>query len=155
MRCAVCGQEHDWSSMEPSFERPDAFWAVPEAERPHRTLAGKSDCRIRNAEEAMEAVDPAERHLTVRTFTEPKGVGAAVSDTGPGLPEGTNHLFESYFTTKPHGTGLGLAICRSTIEAHHGRIWATRNPTGGATFQFVLPAAEAAADSAAKPTSSA
>jgi PAS domain S-box-containing protein len=110
---------------------------------------------IRNAEEAMEAVDPAERHLTVRTFTEPKGVGAAVSDTGPGLPEGTNHLFESYFTTKPHGTGLGLAICRSTIEAHHGRIWATRNPTGGATFQFVLPAAEAAADSAAKPTSSA
>ncbi len=51
MRCAVCGQEHDWSSMEPSFERPDAFWAVPEAERPHRTLAGKSDCRIRNAED--------------------------------------------------------------------------------------------------------
>jgi hypothetical protein len=37
--------------MEPSFERPDAFWAVPEAERPHRTLAGKSDCRIRNAED--------------------------------------------------------------------------------------------------------
>jgi hypothetical protein len=35
--------------MEPSFERPDAYWAVPEAERPHRTLAGKSDCRIRDA----------------------------------------------------------------------------------------------------------
>jgi hypothetical protein len=34
--------------MEPSFERPDAYWAVPEAERPHRTLAGKSDCRIRD-----------------------------------------------------------------------------------------------------------
>jgi hypothetical protein len=51
MRCATCGQEHDWGSMEPSFERPDAFWAVPEAERPHRTLAGKSDCRIRNPED--------------------------------------------------------------------------------------------------------
>lgn len=34
--------------MEPSFERPDAYWAVPEAERPHRTVAGKSDCRIRD-----------------------------------------------------------------------------------------------------------
>jgi hypothetical protein len=48
MRCATCGEEHDWSAMEPSFERPDAYWAVPEAERPHRTLAGKSDCRIRD-----------------------------------------------------------------------------------------------------------
>jgi hypothetical protein len=34
--------------MEPSFERPDAYWAVPEAERPQRTLAGKSHCRIRD-----------------------------------------------------------------------------------------------------------
>jgi hypothetical protein len=48
MRCAMCGEEHDWSAMEPSFERPDAYWAVPEAERPQRTLAGKSDCRIRD-----------------------------------------------------------------------------------------------------------
>jgi hypothetical protein len=34
--------------MEPSFDRPDAYWAIPEAERPQRTLAGKSDCRIRD-----------------------------------------------------------------------------------------------------------
>jgi hypothetical protein len=34
--------------MEPSFERPDAYWAIPEAERPQRTLVGKSDCRIRD-----------------------------------------------------------------------------------------------------------
>lgn len=48
MRCKTCGEEHEWGTMEPSFERPDAYWAVPEAERPHRTLAGKSDCRIRD-----------------------------------------------------------------------------------------------------------
>jgi two-component system sensor kinase FixL len=107
---------------------------------------------IRNAEEAMDAVKPSKRRLTVRTFSEPDGVGAAVSDTGPGLPEGAN-LFESYFTTKPHGTGLGLAICRSTIEAHHGRIWATNNPAGGATFQFILPAAKTMAEPAAKSAS--
>jgi hypothetical protein len=39
--------------MEPSFERPDAYWAVPEAERPHRVLAGKSDCRIRDAADTL------------------------------------------------------------------------------------------------------
>ena len=48
MRCATCGADHDWDGMEPSFERPDAYWAVPEAERPQRTLVGKSDCRIRD-----------------------------------------------------------------------------------------------------------
>ena len=48
MRCAICGEEHDWSTMEPSFERPDAYWAIPDAERHHRTLAGRSHCRIRN-----------------------------------------------------------------------------------------------------------
>ncbi|MBU2645974.1 hybrid sensor histidine kinase/response regulator, partial [bacterium] len=37
------------------------------------------------------------------------------------------------------GTGLGLAICREIIEAHHGKIWATNNPDGGATFSFYIP----------------
>ena len=49
MRCVA--RNTTGAAWSPSFERPDAFWAVPEAERPHRTLAGKSDCRIRNAED--------------------------------------------------------------------------------------------------------
>jgi signal transduction histidine kinase len=36
--------------------------------------------------------------------------------------------------------GMGLAISHSIIEAHSGLIWATDNPTGGATFHFALPA---------------
>jgi PAS domain S-box-containing protein len=96
---------------------------------------------IRNAEEAMDQVPPEQRRLAIRTFREgPTGVGAAVSDTGPGLgDEPPNHLFESYVTSKSYGTGLGLPICRTTIEAHRGRIWGENNPAGGATFQFVLP----------------
>ncbi|MFL6834978.1 MAG: ATP-binding protein, partial [Xanthobacteraceae bacterium] len=42
------------------------------------------------------------------------------------------------YTTKPDGLGMGLWICRSIIEAHHGRLWATANTPHGAVFQFTL-----------------
>ena len=99
---------------------------------------------VRNAAEAMDETPADQRRLVVRSFDQGDGfVGVAVVDSGRGLPEGKiDRLFESYFTTKPDGTGMGLAICRSTIAAHYGRIWAADNPTGGATFQFVLPIAK-------------
>jgi hypothetical protein len=64
----------------------------------------------------------------------------AVQDSGPGL-EATmlERVFESFYTTKPTGLGLGLSICRSIIEAHGGRLWASTNQRRGATFQFTLP----------------
>ncbi len=67
----------------------------------------------------------------------------SVADAGAGIPaDQMDRIFESFYTTKPTGLGLGLSISRAIIEAHHGRIWAENNPAGGATFRFVLPAAE-------------
>ena len=68
------------------------------------------------------------------------GVLVTVQDTGVGFePEQEGKLFEAFYTTKSDGLGMGLGISRSIIEALGGRLWATRNPGRGATFQFVLP----------------
>jgi signal transduction histidine kinase len=68
------------------------------------------------------------------------GVRIAVRDWGPGLkPESLDRLFDAFYTTKQDGMGMGLSICRSIIEAHGGRLWATTNVPQGALFQFTLP----------------
>jgi len=65
----------------------------------------------------------------------------AVQDAGVGIdPSSVSQLFGAFFTTKAGGMGMGLSISRSIIEAHGGRLWATPNPTHGATFHFTLPA---------------
>lgn len=63
-----------------------------------------------------------------------------ISDAGPGVPvERLSHLFDSFYTSKPHGMGLGLSIARSIIEAHGGRIRVENNRDSGATFTITLP----------------
>jgi PAS domain S-box-containing protein len=96
---------------------------------------------INNAVQAMSAVGVASRELVISTSkTEPNGVGVAVRDSGPGLdPANLERAFEAFHTTKPGGLGVGLSICRSIVEAHGGRLWATANTPRGATFQFTLP----------------
>ena len=62
-----------------------------------------------------------------------------VMDTGSGLLEPVaSQLFQPFLTTKANGLGVGLSICRTIIEAHGGRIWASPNPEGGTIFHFTL-----------------
>jgi C4-dicarboxylate-specific signal transduction histidine kinase len=97
---------------------------------------------IVNAIQSMSGVEDGNRKLHISTASiEPEGVRVAVRDTGPGLrPESLPRLFEPFYTTKPDGMGMGLSICRSIIEAHGGRLWATRCEPRGALFQFTVPA---------------
>jgi PAS domain S-box-containing protein len=96
---------------------------------------------IINAIEAMRDVSEEERELLISSRNEPDGVSVQVRDSGPGFaPSDLDRVFEAFYTTKPSGLGLGLSICRSIIESHGGRLWASANPPRGASFQFALPA---------------
>jgi PAS domain S-box-containing protein len=96
---------------------------------------------IINAIEAMHDVGEEERDLLIRTRNGPDGVLVEVGDTGPGFaPAALERVFEAFYTTKPGGLGLGLSICRSIIEAHNGRLWASPNVPRGAIFGFIAPA---------------
>ena len=96
---------------------------------------------IMNALEAMNGVAEDERQLHISAQLDDAGcVRVSVRDSGPGFSsENTEQIFASFYTTKPTGMGMGLSICRSIIEAHGGRLWASANAPHGATVQFTLP----------------
>jgi signal transduction histidine kinase len=96
---------------------------------------------ILNAVEAMSGSAEGWRELLISTEEDgANGVRVAVRDCGPGLePESLERFFDAFYTTKTDGMGMGLSICRSIIEAHGGRVWATPNSPQGAAFQFTLP----------------
>lgn len=98
----------------------------------------------------IEAMSETPGELTIESKRGPGGeLLIIVSDEGVGLPEGSaDAMFDAFFTTKPQGTGMGLTISRSIVEAHGGRLWATRRAGRGATFHIALPPAELAADGA-------
>lgn len=71
-----------------------------------------------------------------------------VSDSGPGIADAQKEIVFHMFHQvrqgkKSHGErlGLGLAISRAVVEAHNGAIWVEDNPSGGAVFFVLLPAA--------------
>ncbi|MFB9127985.1 AAA family ATPase [Paraburkholderia dipogonis] len=96
---------------------------------------------IINALEAMNDVSDGVRHLFITTVKVDAGsVLVTVRDSGPGFaPQSAERVFAPFYTTKPTGLGMGLSICRSIIEAHGGRLWASANLPRGAIVQFTVP----------------
>jgi signal transduction histidine kinase/ABC-type uncharacterized transport system substrate-binding protein len=97
---------------------------------------------IVNAAEAIAlTTDGGPREIRIETrHTAPDRVAVAIRDSGVGAEESAlERMFEHFVSTKPNGLGMGLAISRSIVEAHGGRIWATRNEDRGLTFHIDLP----------------
>jgi signal transduction histidine kinase len=94
-----------------------------------------------NAIQAMSSVTDRARQLVITTRnTEQDEVQVTVEDSGTGLdPEKIARIFDAFYTTKPGGMGMGLSICRSILQTHNGRLWATANDGPGASFHFKLP----------------
>jgi PAS domain S-box-containing protein len=99
---------------------------------------------IVNACDAMAHLPPVGRNLIISTAEEDSGVRLSVADRGTGIQSGSvDAVFEPFVTSKAHGLGLGLTICRSIVDQHGGRMWATNNEERGATFHVLLPRAPA------------
>lgn len=75
-------------------------------------------------------------------------VVVTVDDTGTGVPAADRErIFERFATGggargSSFGTGLGLALVAETAAVHHGAVWCTEAPGGGARFVVRLPAAD-------------
>lgn len=100
-----------------------------------------------NGIEAMGAVTDRPKRLVIRSDNRnPEELLVAVRDSGSGIDaKDCRRIFDAFFTTKTQGMGMGLSICRSIVEAHGGRLWASTNSDYGAILQFTLPADRGAA----------
>src|SRR5271165_4039582 len=96
---------------------------------------------VMNGIEAMSSVGERARELVITTRNlDPDQVQVTVEDSGVGLdPNTITKIFDPFYTTKPGGMGMGLSICRSILQAHGGRLWATTKDGSGTAFHFTLP----------------
>jgi two-component system, NtrC family, sensor kinase len=98
---------------------------------------------VKNAIDAMESVTDRSCILQVKSKLDGSGeVHITIEDSGVGIDsKDIDQIFNSFYTTKAQGMGIGLSICRSLIESHGGRLWASQGHPHGAVFHVILPSA--------------
>jgi signal transduction histidine kinase len=109
-----------------------------------------------NAIQAVEA-----KHLglgggriEIRVFDSDANIRLEIHDNGVGVELADEpKLFQPFFTTKKVGAGSGLSLSVSygIIESYGGDIGYFRNPWGGATFFYELPALDESSDRTPSP----
>jgi PAS domain S-box-containing protein len=96
---------------------------------------------VMNAIEAMSSVSGRAREVIITTRdVDAHDVQVTVEDSGTGLdPDRMQKIFDPFYTTKASGMGMGLSICRSIVQSHGGRLWATAKDGPGTIFHLALP----------------
>ncbi len=107
---------------------------------------------LANAVKYSRTRDP--QRIAVRAIRGDLGSGLEVEDNGVGFQmKYVDKLFGVFQRLHQaedfEGTGIGLANVKRIVERHGGRVWAKGAMNEGATFGFVLPAAEPGSDNAA------
>ena len=89
VHCAACNTEHDLSELEPSFARPDAFFALPPDERASRVRDAGDACTIRDDAGIEHHYLRARVPVPVRGEHEPFQCPATLANEFPGYPDST------------------------------------------------------------------
>jgi PAS domain S-box-containing protein len=100
---------------------------------------------LRNGMEAMQSIDCRNGNaITLQArLRDDSTIEFSVIDKGCGVDKSSvDKLFAPFSTTKKSGMGMGLSISRAIVTAHGGQLDFRNNSDCGATFFFVLPAAE-------------
>lgn len=136
-RCLAAQAERlaalELSVQQQGFEQPLLIWVE---ERPLQILV---DNLLRNAFDALESCEAGQRRLTLALRRRPPNLQLTVSDSGPGLPDGTLDGLELR-SSKPSGLGLGLFTAATIASQHGGNLQAGRSSQlGGAALCLTLP----------------
>lgn len=97
---------------------------------------------ISNAKKAMDAKEPSQRRLQIRTVNTQNGLlEVHVIDNGVGIPpENLTKIFSHGFTTRKDGHGFGLHSSAIAAKQMNGGLQALSEGAGrGATFVLSLP----------------
>ncbi len=128
-------------TTEPGMDETARLMVPGDAPRLERVLQNLLDNAV--------SFSPAGAPIEVMLAREGTRVIIAVSDHGPGIPEGARErIFDRFHSLRPSGeefgkhSGLGLAIARTIVEAHFGKLRATDRIDGehGARLVVSLPA---------------
>ena len=82
---------------------------------------------------AIEAMENTERHITISTFELKNSIIVQVVDSGHGIPkELLDKVINPFFTTKKDSNnyGLGLSYCSEIMEKHKGNLVITSDVKG-------------------------
>ena len=88
---------------------------------------------------------PADSSIEIQASATNEELTVSVADHGIGIPAtDMEKIFDKFYRVQHGessipGTGLGLSICKSIVEAHGGKIWASNRSEGGAVISFSLP----------------